>query len=109
MDYLSRTCFELSILDAPQMHHPQNTMLLSQEADDPEYGFTDTTELDLALLSFEQLMMLITELNSLRVVNADDRRALERVCDYVAHDPVYADSTRAVFRQQLEKLTSRQD
>ena len=91
------------------MHHHQNTMLLSQEADDPEYGFTDTTELDLALLSFEQLMMLITELNSLRVVNADDRRALERVCDYVAHDPIYADSTRAVFRQQLEKLTSRQN
>ena len=84
-------------------------MLLSQEADDPEYGFSDTTELDLALLSFEQLMLLITELNSLRVVNADDQRALERVCDYVAHDPVYADSTRAVFRSQLEKLKSRQN
>ena len=91
------------------MHHPQNTMLLSQEADDPEYGFSDETELDLALLSFEQLMLLITELNSLRIVNADDQRALERVCDYVTHDPVYADSTREVFRTQLEKLKSRQN
>jgi len=84
-------------------------MLLSQEADDPEYGFSDEIELDLALLSFEQLMLLITELNSLRIVNADDQRALERVCDYVTHDPVYADSTRAVFRTQLEKLKSRQN
>ena len=91
------------------MHHPKNTMLLSQEADDPEYGFGDATELDLALLSFEQLKLLITELDSLRLVNADDRRALERVCNYVASDPVYADSTRAVFRSQLEKLRNRQD
>lgn len=89
------------------MHPPTQTMLLSQEADDPEYGFRDTTELDLALLSFEQLKLLITELDSLRRVNADDRRALERVCDYVAHDPVYADSTRAIFRSQLDKLQPR--
>ena len=83
-------------------------MLLSQEADDPEYGFSDATELDLAVLSFEQLMLLITELNSMREVKGDDQRALERVCDYVAHDPVYADSTREVFRSQLEKIKSRQ-
>jgi hypothetical protein len=91
------------------MHHPKNAMLLSQEAEGPEYGFGDATELDLALLSFEQLKLLITELDSLRLANADDRRALERVCDYVACDPVYADSTRAVFRSQLEKLRRRQD
>jgi hypothetical protein len=91
------------------MHHPQNTMLLSQEADDPEYGFSDTTELDLALLSFEHLKLLITELDSMHLVNADDSRALEKVCDYVVHDPIYADSTRAIFRSQLEKLSSRQN
>ena len=90
------------------MHYPQNTMLLFQEADDPEYGFSDATELDLALLSFEQLKLLITELDSMHLVNADDSRVLERVCNYVVHDPIYADSTRAVFRSQLEKLNSRQ-
>lgn len=84
-------------------------MLLSQEADDPEYCLVDSAELDLALLSFEQLKLLITELDSMHLANVDDSRALERVCDYVVHDPIYADSTRAVFRSQLEKLTHRQN
>ena len=77
------------------------TFTLSDPAvEDPEYGFREQRAADLTLMSLDRLQLLVSELR----VCADTRQAIERVCDYVVHDPVYNDSTRAIFRGALENL-----
>ncbi|MFM7240492.1 MAG: hypothetical protein ACKO3A_00035 [Opitutia bacterium] len=76
-------------------------LILSPEsAEDPEYHFQEDTEADPALRSLENLQLLAAELRNC----GGTSEALERVCDYVVRDPVYATSTRALFRSELERL-----
>ena len=50
--------------------------------------------------SLEKLQLLAFELRDCGTYP----QAIERVCDYVVRDPVYADSTRSLFRSTLEML-----
>jgi hypothetical protein len=68
--------------------------------EDPEYGFHEQDTADRALMSLENLQLLLAELRAC----GGGPLAIERVCDYVIRDPVYAASTRAVFRCALENL-----
>jgi replicative DNA helicase len=54
-------------------------------------------------LSLEKLQLLACELRGC----GTHPQAIERVCDYVVHDPVYADSTRSIFQSTLELLRRR--
>ena len=85
------------------MHLTQNLTLRREMDEDPEYGFREEAEADVMLMSFEKLQLLAVEL---RACGAHPR-AIEHVCDYVVRDPVYADSTRSLFRSTLEILRNR--
>ena len=85
------------------MHH-RNTMLSFRELEDPEYNLCESVELDKASFSIDHLQLLLTELDSLRATKADDKLMLQCVCDYVLHDPIYTDSTRAWFYCQYQRL-----
>ena len=83
---------------------PNHHLTLPRELDeDPEYGFREETEADRLLMSFENLQLLVADLHECK----GPALAIERVCDYVVRDPVYADSTRSLFRSTLETLRSR--
>lgn len=71
--------------------------------EDPEYGFREETDADRLLMSFENLQLLAVELRECQGPSL----AIERVCYYVVRDPVYADSTRSLFRSTLEILRQR--
>jgi len=72
-------------------------MLSLRETEDPEYSLSESVELDKASFSVDRLQLLLAELDSLRMARADDQLMFQCVCDYVVHDPIYADSTRAWF------------
>ncbi len=81
-----------------------HTITLRRETEeDPEYGFREETAADMIHQSLEKLQLLACELRACGTYP----RAIERVCDYVVHDPVYADSTRSLFRTTLESLRRR--
>ena len=78
-------------------------LTLHREMDeDPEYGFREETDADRLLMSFENLQLLVAELRE----SKGPSLAIERGCDYVVRDPMYADSTRSLFRSTLELLRS---
>ena len=84
--------------------HLTHTITPSREAEeDPEYGFCEETAADVMHQSLEKLQLLACELRG----GGTHPQAIERVCDYVVHDPVYADSTRSIFRSALELLRRR--
>jgi hypothetical protein len=85
------------------MRPAQNIALSGGMEEDPEYGFREEAEADVMLMSMEKLQLLAVEL---RLCGAAPQ-AIERVCDYVMRDPVYADSTRSLFRSTLELLHRR--
>jgi hypothetical protein len=85
------------------MHLTQNITLRREMDEDPEYGFREETEVDVMHLSLEKLQLLACELRGC----GTHPQAIERVCDYVVHDPVYADSTRSIFQSTLELLRRR--
>jgi hypothetical protein len=89
------------------MHQNQNITSNREMDEDPEYGFREEAEADTTLMSLERLQLLAVELRTLRRVRGVHRRAIERVCDYVVHDPVYADSTRSIFQSTLEIIRNR--
>lgn len=79
---------------------------LMGEEDDPEYGFPDPDQAEEAR-ALARLQQLVCELSELRAMSAAAGTALERVCEHVMRDPVYAESTRAAFRATLDMLRSR--
>ena len=84
--------------------HLTHTITPSREAEeDPEYGFCEEAKADVMYLSLEKLQLLACELRGC----GTHPQAIERVCDYVVHDPVYADSTRSIFQSTLELLRRR--
>ncbi len=84
--------------------HLTHTITPSREAeDDPEYGFCEETKADVMHLSLEKLQLLACELRDCGTYP----QAIERVCDYVVHDPVYADSTQPLCRSTLASLRRR--
>lgn len=83
-------------------------MLSLREPEDPEYNLCESVELDKASFSIDHLQLLLSELGSLRASQADDKLMLQCVCDYVLHDPIYTDSTRAWFYYQCHRLDSDQ-
>jgi hypothetical protein len=85
------------------MHLTQNITLGREMDEDPEYGFREETEADVVLMSFEKLQLLAVELRGCGACP----QAIEHVCDYVVRDPVYADSTRSLFRSTLEIIRNR--
>jgi len=85
------------------MHLIQNITLRREMDEDPEYGFREETEADVMLMSLEKLQLLAVELRGCGA----NPQAIEHVCDYVVRDPVYADSTRSLFRSTLEILRNR--
>jgi hypothetical protein len=85
------------------MHLTQDITLRREMDEDPEYGFREETDADRLLMSFENLQLLVAELRECKGPSL----AIERVCDYVVRDPVYADSTRSLFRSTLETLRRR--
>jgi hypothetical protein len=85
------------------MHLTQDITLRREMDEDPEYGFREETDADRLLMSFETLQLLVAELRE----SKGPSLAIERVCDYVVRDPVYADSTRSLFRSTLETLRRR--
>lgn len=89
------------------MHSPLNITLHRETDDDPEYGFREETREESILMSIAQLQLLATELSALRSAQGIERQALERVCDYVLHDPLYDVSTRDVFRSTLQLIRQR--
>jgi hypothetical protein len=84
-----------------RLTHPLTPCRETEE--DPEYGFREEAEADVMHLSLEKLQLLACELRGCGTYP----QAIERVCDYVVHDPVYADSTRSLFRSTLETLRRR--
>ncbi len=88
-------------------HHVMKTTMqpLMGDEDDPEYGYREPSQPDetRALASLQQL---VCELSALRASRAAVETALERVCEHVMRDPVYAESTRAAFRPTLAALRS---
>ncbi len=91
-------------------HHPIRTpeQPFMGSEDDPEYGYRESGQADetRALASLQQL---VCELSALRATQAAVETALERVCEHVMRDPVYAESTRDVFRSTLASLRARGD
>jgi len=85
------------------MHLTQNITPRREMDEDPEYGFCEETEADVMLMSLEKLQLLAVELRGC----AANPQAIEHVCDYVVRDPVYADSTRSLFRSTLEIIRRR--
>ena len=84
--------------------HLTHAITLSRETEeDPEYGFREEAAADATHQSLEKLQLLAFELRDCGTYP----QAIERVCDYVVHDPVYADSTRSIFRSTLELLRRR--
>ena len=84
--------------------HLTHTISPGREVEeDPEYGFCEETAADVMHQSLEKLQLLACELRG----GGTHPQAIERVCDYVVHDPVYADSTRSIFRSTLELLRRR--
>lgn len=84
--------------------HLTHTITPGREAEeDPEYGFCEETAADVMHQSLEKLQLLACELRG----GGTHPQAIERVCDYVVRDPVYADSTRSIFRSTLELLRRR--
>lgn len=79
------------------------TTLRRETEEDPEYGFREETAADMIHQSLEKLQLLACELRDCGTYP----QAIERVCDYVVRDPVYADSTRSLFRSTLESLRRR--
>ncbi len=85
------------------MHLTPNIPLRWEMDEDPEYGFREETEVDVALMSLEKLQLLVVELRACGTYP----QAMERVCDYVARDRVYDDSTRSLFQSALEIIHCR--
>ena len=85
------------------MRLTHTTTLRRETEEDPEYGFREETAADMIHQSLEKLQLLACELRDCGTYP----QAIERVCDYVVHDPVYADSTRSLFRSTLESLRRR--
>lgn len=82
------------------MHLTHNLTPHREMEEDPEYGFHAEAEADIRLMSLEKLQQLVAELRDCGA----RPQAMACVCDYVVHDPVYADSTRSLFRSTLESL-----
>ena len=90
------------------MHQPQNiTPNREADDDDPEYGFHEEAQDEGILMSMGQLQLLLAELSTLRGGPGVEQQALERVCDYVLHDPVYDVSTHDLFRSTLQVIRQR--
>lgn len=85
------------------MHLTQASFLRPEMDEDPEYGFREDTDADRLLMSYESLQLLVAELRE----REGSSLALERVCGYVVRDPVYADTTRSLFRSTLQVLRHR--
>jgi hypothetical protein len=85
------------------MHLTHAITLRRETEEDPEYGFREEADADVIHQSLEKLQLLAFELRDCGTYP----QAIERVCDYVVHDPVYADSTRSLFRSTLEMLRRR--
>ncbi len=85
------------------MHLTHAITLRRETEEDPEYGFREETAADMIHQSLEKLQLLACELRDCGTYP----QAIERVCDYVVPDPVYADSTRSIFRSTLELLRRR--
>jgi hypothetical protein len=85
------------------MNLTQDITLRREMDEDPEYGFREETDADRLLMSLENLQLLVAELREC----PGPSLAIERVCDYVVRDPVYADSTRSLFRSTLQALRDR--
>lgn len=84
--------------------HLNHAITPRREAEeDPEYGFCEETSADVIHQSLVKLQLLACELRG----GGTGPQSIERVCDYVVHDPVYADSTRSIFRSTLELLRRR--
>jgi hypothetical protein len=87
---------------------PTPNITLRREMDeDPEYGFREETEADVVLMSHEKLQLLAVELRGCGACAQAIEHVCDYVCDYVVRDPVYADSTRSLFRSTLEILRNR--
>jgi hypothetical protein len=82
------------------MHLTHTITLRRETEEDPEYGFREEADADVMHQSLEKLQLLAFELRDCGTYP----QAIERVCDYVVRDPVYADSTRSLFRSTLEML-----
>jgi len=84
--------------------HLTHTLTPDRETEeDPEYGYCEETKADVMHRSLEKLQLLASELRG----DGTPAQAIERVCDYVVHDAVYADSTRSIFQTALERLRRR--
>jgi hypothetical protein len=88
------------------MHLTQEIKDSWEMEEDPEYGYREEAEADVTLMSLEKIQLLIAELRVLEGKHGLPSEAMERVCDYVARDPVYSASTRLLFRSTIDPLRS---
>ncbi|MCX6918716.1 MAG: hypothetical protein NTX41_05405 [Verrucomicrobia bacterium] len=86
------------------MHLTQEIKDSWEMEEDPEYGYREVAEADVTLMSLEKIQLLIAELRVLEGTHGLPSEAMERVCDYVARDPVYSASTRLLFRSTIDPL-----
>jgi hypothetical protein len=86
------------------MHLTQEIHESWEMEEDPEYGYREEAEADVTRMSLEKIQLLVAELRMLDGRNAMPAEAMERVCDYVARDPVYSASTRLLFRSTIDRL-----
>jgi len=86
------------------MHLTQEINDSWEMEEDPEYRYREEAEADVTRMSLEKIQLLVAELRMLDGRNAMPAEAMERVCDYVARDPVYSASTRLLFRSTIDRL-----
>lgn len=86
------------------MHLTQEINDSWEMEEDPEYGYREEAEADVTRMSLEKIQLLVAELRMLDGRNAMPAETMERVCDYVARDPVYSASTRLLFRSTSDRL-----
>lgn len=86
------------------MHLTQEIKDSWEMEEDPEYGYREVAEADVTLMSLEKIQLLIAELRVLEGTHGLPSEVMERVCDYVARDPVYSASTRLLFRSTINPL-----
>jgi hypothetical protein len=55
-------------------------------------------------MSLEKIQLLVAELRVLEGKPGLPSVVMERVCDYVARDPVYSASTRLLFRSTSDRV-----
>jgi hypothetical protein len=86
------------------MHFTQEINDSWEMEEDPEYGFREEAEADVTLMSLEKIQLLVAELRVLEGKQDLSSVVMERVCDYVARDPVYSASTRLLFLSTFDRL-----